>query len=76
MANQFKTNCKEHLLNSAATLCYCDDFCERGRNGDCCPDYDSYCLNITAPEPIKQCQRNGRVYPPLVKFKDNCNTWY
>ena len=25
------------------TLCYCDDFCNRTSNEDCCPDYWSYC---------------------------------
>lgn len=35
------------------TLCYCDDFCDRARQEDCCPDYWHYCKgivpNVTSP---------------------------
>ncbi|KAG8291690.1 Tubulointerstitial nephritis antigen-like [Homalodisca vitripennis] len=29
------------------TLCYCDQFCNRAYNDDCCPDYRYVCLNET-----------------------------
>lgn len=35
------------------TLCYCDDFCDRSREEDCCPDYWYHCRgivpNVTSP---------------------------
>lgn len=35
------------------TLCYCDDFCDRSREEDCCPDYWYHCKgiepNVTSP---------------------------
>lgn len=33
------------------TLCYCDVFCERSGNGDCCPDYPRVCKGIIEPPP-------------------------
>ncbi|KAL1467867.1 hypothetical protein MTO96_041859 [Rhipicephalus appendiculatus] len=33
------------------TLCYCDVFCERPGNGDCCPDYPRVCKGIVEPPP-------------------------
>ncbi|CAG0881819.1 unnamed protein product [Darwinula stevensoni] len=39
------------------TLCYCDAFCDRRENPDCCPDYHEFCLGIskpaTSPEPLQ-----------------------
>lgn len=40
------------------TTCYCDDFCNRTREADCCPDYWSHCKGISlpdleGPEPIR-----------------------
>lgn len=36
-----------------STTCYCDDFCDRRGEEDCCPDYWSHCKgvepNVTAP---------------------------
>lgn len=32
------------------TLCYCDDFCNRTRNDDCCPDYLSFCRGLQVAE--------------------------
>lgn len=31
------------------TLCYCDDFCNRTRNDDCCPDYWTICKGFQLP---------------------------
>lgn len=31
------------------TLCYCDEFCNRTREEDCCPDYWSHCRGIYLP---------------------------
>lgn len=31
------------------TLCYCDDFCDRTHNDDCCPDFLSICKGIVPP---------------------------
>lgn len=55
---------KKQNRNFPATLCYCDAFCDRSVNADCCPDYWSVCLN--APDPITKC----RFDPPVM---DNCN---
>lgn len=56
-------------------MCYCDEFCDRAVNGDCCPDYESYCLGIEQA-PIKACLHNGKYFgqhdPPI---RDNCNLW-
>lgn len=30
------------------TLCYCDTFCNRTTNSDCCPDYFSHCEGLAA----------------------------
>lgn len=59
----------------STTLCYCDEFCERGDHGDCCPDYEEVCLGIQ-PDPVYEpCSHNGQSFtpfdPPVV---DNCNT--
>ena len=40
------------------TLCYCDSFCNRTHNSDCCPDYFTHCEGLPeldfekAPEAI------------------------
>lgn len=36
------------------TMCYCDDFCNRTRNEDCCPDFWTFCKGIQIPEPLVQ----------------------
>jgi len=33
------------------TLCYCDKFCNRTDNPDCCPDYYSACLGMLLKPP-------------------------
>ena len=35
------------------TICYCDQFCDRGLSGDCCPDFFALCLNETLPIPVR-----------------------
>ncbi|KYN30198.1 putative peptidase C1-like protein F26E4.3 [Trachymyrmex cornetzi] len=39
------------------TLCYCDDFCNRTREEDCCPDYWYHCRGLptttSAPEELR-----------------------
>ena len=42
-------DCSQPILG---TLCYCDEFCNRTKNPDCCPDYWEACLGIT-PTPVK-----------------------
>jgi len=57
------------------TLCYCDQFCDRGASGDCCPDYWSFCLGEVAPEPTAQgCKYKGRTILPGTDVVENCNT--
>lgn len=41
-----KDDCSAPILG---TTCYCDDFCNRTREDDCCPDYWSHCKGITLP---------------------------
>ncbi|KAJ3649376.1 hypothetical protein Zmor_021124 [Zophobas morio] len=58
------------------TLCYCDDFCNRTRNEDCCPDFWPHCKGIMPPEipgPILGCTYEGIVYPVNKVVKRNCN---
>jgi len=31
------------------TLCYCDIFCDRPENSDCCPDYFTHCKGLKKP---------------------------
>ncbi|XP_050096332.1 uncharacterized peptidase C1-like protein F26E4.3 [Anopheles aquasalis] len=62
----------------STTMCYCDEFCDRGEHGDCCPDYEEVCLGLTTPSPparLERCVHKNRYFtpfdPPVV---DNCNT--
>ncbi len=32
------------------TLCYCDTFCNRTENSDCCPDYWTHCAGLEADD--------------------------
>ncbi|XP_041770089.1 tubulointerstitial nephritis antigen-like isoform X1 [Anopheles merus] len=60
----------------STTLCYCDEFCERGEHGDCCPDYEEVCMGI-APEPenATSCVYKNRYFTPYDQaLMDNCNT--
>ncbi|XP_031845246.1 putative peptidase C1-like protein F26E4.3 [Nomia melanderi] len=62
------------------TTCYCDDFCDRHGEEDCCPDYWSHCkgieMDITTIPPvveIRQCYFEGKYYNHGQTFKRNCN---
>lgn len=59
------------------TLCYCDDFCNRTRSEDCCPDFWSHCKGIIDPPPevIKTCYYEGHYYAYGKVAKKNCNIW-
>lgn len=63
------------------TLCYCDQFCDRGVTHDCCPDYWDVCVGappppISTPETIirKDCIYNGKLVREGESVKENCNT--
>lgn len=62
------------MFQNAAVLCYCDDFCDRGDTGDCCPDYESFCLGVPANITVPTCEHRGQRFTqydgPLT---DNCN---
>uniref|UniRef100_A0A1A9WYU5 SMB domain-containing protein n=1 Tax=Glossina brevipalpis TaxID=37001 RepID=A0A1A9WYU5_9MUSC len=58
-------------LPIANTLCYCDEFCERSHESDCCPDYRTFCLN--EPAPIQVCIHNGFHFNKHNTTRDNCN---
>lgn len=59
------------------TLCYCDEFCDRHAEGDCCPDYWSHCRGIVvptpSPEPDRRCFFERKYYNYGQQFKRNCN---
>ncbi|XP_055687453.1 tubulointerstitial nephritis antigen-like [Lutzomyia longipalpis] len=58
----------------STTLCYCDEFCNRTTNSDCCPDYQEICLGIPPPAPILGCHHNGIYFTQFdAPIKDNCN---
>lgn len=58
------------------TMCYCDDFCDRTRSEDCCPDYWSHCKGETPPEAlISGCRYKGQEYYYKQVIKNNCNEW-
>ncbi|XP_068972753.1 tubulointerstitial nephritis antigen-like [Bombus flavifrons] len=62
-----------------STVCYCDDFCNREKQEDCCPDYWSHCKgiepNITLPPPqeTRRCYFQGKYYNQDQTFTINCN---
>ncbi|KAK0075748.1 hypothetical protein PV326_011313, partial [Microctonus aethiopoides] len=71
-----RDQCSAPILN---TLCYCDDFCNRTREEDCCPDYWSHCMGVILPtepplEEFRQCFFKGKYYEHGHTFKLNCNT--
>lgn len=41
--NGRKDPCSVEILG---TLCYCDTFCNRTHNSDCCPDYFTHCEGL------------------------------
>ncbi|XP_058054354.1 uncharacterized peptidase C1-like protein F26E4.3 isoform X1 [Anopheles bellator] len=59
----------------STTLCYCDQFCDRGEHGDCCPDYEEVCLGIQPPENRPSCLHKKHYFTPYdAPVVDNCNT--
>lgn len=61
-----------------ATLCYCDEFCDRHINSDCCPDYQSFCLDMDVPDDLRipTCHHNGVNFTQFDSpVMDNCNLW-
>lgn len=69
-----KFNAELQSLTNVATLCYCDDFCGSFINGDCCPDYASFCLGV--PDPLtEKCNHNGQWFERYQQTRDNCNLW-
>ncbi|EEB15872.1 hypothetical protein Phum_PHUM394020, partial [Pediculus humanus corporis] len=40
------------------TLCYCDEFCNRTRSDDCCPDYWTFCKGFPVPSPAPEPTRS------------------
>lgn len=66
-----------HISNSLGTLCYCDEFCDRHINPDCCPDYESHCKGIQdPPNPIERCFAHGVYIDDFAEEKINCNLWW
>ncbi|KAJ0171568.1 hypothetical protein K1T71_013118 [Dendrolimus kikuchii] len=67
--------CSHRILDS---VCYCDQFCKQNRtHDDCCPDYETVCLNEPAqPIPLQNtpCKYNNKRYFPDETTKQNCNT--
>lgn len=57
------------------TLCYCDEFCDRHRAEDCCPDYWTHCKGFEPPpeETRRACHYKGQDYLLRQTVKDNCN---
>ncbi|KAL1115133.1 hypothetical protein AAG570_007164 [Ranatra chinensis] len=61
-------HCSVQILG---TLCYCDAFCNRTINSDCCPDYPQVCLG----EPPEQDFRRGNkltIYSMILKPTWTC----
>lgn len=58
------------------TLCYCDQFCDRNENPDCCPDFWNVCKGIAppTPAPVRTCYKDGIYLGVGQSFKFNCNT--
>ncbi|XP_076655860.1 putative peptidase C1-like protein F26E4.3 [Halictus rubicundus] len=59
-----------------ATTCYCDDFCDRRGEEDCCPDYWSHCRGLvptSPPDTFRRCIFEGKYYNEGQQFKRNCN---
>ncbi|XP_039763128.1 uncharacterized peptidase C1-like protein F26E4.3 [Pararge aegeria] len=61
-------HCSARILD---TVCYCDDFCDRGARDDCCPDYIEVCKR--PPKPIIACIEGNKYYQPGQKIKRDCH---
>lgn len=77
-ANRADPCCRFRLDDCSApimgTLCYCDEFCNRAYNPDCCPDYEPVCLGVKPPEPQLYCDHNGQRMEAGETIQDNCNS--
>lgn len=71
----YRIQCWQSVFN-LGTLCYCDDFCNRTRSEDCCPDFLSFCKGIVVSEPIKACTYQGQYFAYGKTAKQNCNIWW
>ncbi|KAK4885881.1 hypothetical protein RN001_002152 [Aquatica leii] len=56
------------------TLCYCDDFCDRSVNDDCCPDFQPVCKGNYTVQELRVCHYKGQYYAYGKTAKENCNT--
>ncbi|GBP24934.1 Uncharacterized peptidase C1-like protein F26E4.3 [Eumeta japonica] len=54
----------------AGTLCYCDNFCDRGADDDCCPDYLAVCKGLSLKRPT--CSYEGKEYALGNTTMRNC----
>lgn len=70
-----KDDCSVPILG---TLCYCDEFCNRVLNPDCCPDYGRVCQGVlpTVPPTLvaDTCTHKGTIFLKGETVQDNCNT--
>ena len=57
-------NCHYAILG---TLCYCDAFCNRTHNSDCCPDYFTHCEGL----PEIDFDKNEIAPETLIRPKDS-----
>lgn len=72
---RYKKIKNSHCVYLPDTLCYCDEMCNREKDGDCCPDYVSFCLNMPSPL-MEGCLLNGVHFSKFdAPVKDNCNLW-
>lgn len=56
------------------TMCYCDEFCDRTTNDDCCPDFRTVCQGAPAPIEMKYCHHHNRPILPGQTVTENCNS--
>lgn len=58
------------------TLCYCDTFCERSEDDDCCPDYLFACKGEVLPPPpiLEGCKYKQDYLKGGETVWDNCNS--
>lgn len=77
MSPSFHTSyisCLPTVATPAATLCYCDEFCDRSLGGDCCPDYVSFCIGEPPANISNSCSLNGQRFTQFdAPLWDNCN---
>jgi hypothetical protein len=64
--------CSAEILG---TLCYCDTFCNRTQNSDCCPDYFTHCEGLpeldfgnTKPEDLSRPDGNFQQTVVIIRI--------